>query len=60
MYLTLKKSSSENILKHLIEIVPEILQNFLKAYSEPTVTSKIDSFAKIVNCFQPVTIFAKS
>ena len=31
-----------------------------KPYSEPYQTSKMESFAKIVNGFQPLTIFAKS
>ena len=31
-----------------------------EAYSEPCQTSKIELFAKIVNGFQPLTIFAKS
>ena len=30
-----------------------------EAYSEPCQTSKIESFAKIVNGFMPLTIFAK-
>ena len=30
-----------------------------KPYSEPYQTSKMESFAKIVNGFQPLTIFAK-
>ena len=28
-------------------------------YSEPYLTSKMERFAKIVNSFQPLTIFAK-
>ena len=31
-----------------------------EAYSEPCLRSKMELFAKIVNSFQPVTIFAKS
>ena len=28
-------------------------------YSEPSETSKLDFFVKIVDCIQPMTIFAK-
>ena len=38
--------------KNVTISVPEV-------FSEPFQTSKIDGFAKIVNGFQPLTIFAK-
>ena len=38
----------------------KLLQNTAEAYSEPSRTSKKELFARIVNFFQPLTIFAKA
>ena len=31
-----------------------------EAYSKPNRMSKMEAFAKILNCFQPLTVLAKS
>ena len=36
-----------------------MIREIAEAYSEPYQTSKMERFAKIVNGFQPLTIFGK-
>ena len=46
-------------LEPLIYLLPVTI-SIVEAYLEPSQTSKMDLFAKIVNRFQPLTIFAES
>ena len=41
------------------QFIKKMYIKVLVAYSEPRETSKMECFAKVVNGFQPLTIFAK-
>ena len=42
------------------DFLMQIFQYSIEAYPEPSKTSKMELFVKIVNDFYPLTIFAKS
>ena len=53
--------SPRNVLYFSFKVAWECFKfNFAEAYSETGWTPKMELFAKIVNCFKPLTIFAKS
>ena len=58
-----RKNKKWQIINHFFKMFIWILILWMrdtavsKAYSEPSRTSKMELFAKIANCFQPLTIF---
>ena len=59
LYLTLFKKNGMVELWSFLEFFRCILCQYSEAYSEPSQTSKMEFFAKIVNGFQLLTISAK-
>ena len=61
--LNISQGSENCVVSLLINLLLTYLINFklreLEVYLEPCHTSKMDRFAKIVNSYKPLTIFAK-